>query len=629
MRELTQAQREAVAYQGGDQVILAAAGSGKTLVLVEKAAHLIEKERIPFEKILVVTFTDKAGNEIRERIARRLQGGGQSFVGTIHAFAAQMLRKHGAALQLQTDFRILEDFISNLEKIRIVREGLLSFLEARDPEALEAVDRYGLRRSLRLFIDFLSRDVSERLPFPSLSAKLRDLYTQRKREGNFLDFDDLEHFLLKLLSLEKYRKLLQNQFRWLIVDEFQDINPTQWKIISMLYDGGANRLIIVGDPRQSIYRFRGADPSLFKQVSDEILERGGRLFSLNENFRSSGEVIRFVNRSSRVLFADRYPPMVPTRRDLEGKVDLLTLPRSTNANDRRKAEAKAVAEEIARLHQHGGYAWKSIALLFRTRKATPFFESELRAKGIPYETRLGESLLERPEVLSLIFAMRKSIATAESEIRLIDTALGLSPLSTFQGTISPEPLDSYIAALFESTLFLFSAETQNNLIAFRKLLENLIGLGVKDLKGLLKLLSILREEEAKIPCPQAENPADAVRLMTVHASKGLEFPIVLLCDIDARTSSRTLYREDDDGTVVLQDRDGEATGLKDRWVKSEKFKTIEQQEKEEATDESKRLLYVALTRTIEQLILPLSPHREEGKKDRTLWGEWLHAALES
>lgn len=634
MVRLTDSQQKAVLFFDNDSAILAGAGSGKTLVLVEKVAALIEKLHVPPSRILVVTFTEKAADEMKGRLAKRLRLRKEDLdalpIGTIHGAAADLLRRFGRPLGLDPTFKIMNEFLAGLERLRAVRGTFLELIEARHPEALEAVGHLGLKGSLRFFSRILDRGKDSRVPYAAVLDRILASYRERKAALGMLDFDDLELYLLRLSPPDLYD--------WILVDEFQDTSPIQWKILSRLHVAGKNRLVIVGDPRQSIYRFRRADPSLFHSVSREILQRGGRLFPLNENFRSASEVIEFVNLVSEPLFEEAFPPLVATRKDLVGGIDRLTIAQEGYARDIRTAEARAVLDHLSRLRGNG-LLWRSMALLFRTRHAVAFYEGVLKELKIPYRTSMGESLLERPEIIAATTLLKRLAGPSEAERPLIEATLSHTPLVRFSSDLSPMPLPSFIEGLFEKIVPLFPQAVHRNLYAFKSLILDLICLDITGLEVLLENLSALRQEEARIPCPSAEEESsgevDAVSLMTVHAAKGLEFPVVVLCDLAAKGRSsakaREPYVESANGDVVLKEKDKDANGLKDRLVKGDGYADLERREKEAEHEESKRLLYVALTRAKERIVLPLPsqplPSQSLEKKPRKgqseSWSDWL------
>lgn len=625
MRALTPSQQNAVLFQEADSAVLAGAGSGKTFVIVEKTAALVDRWHVPPEKILVVTFTEKAAEEVKERIVSRLKlKEGGPVVSTIHGFAAEILRSDGAALSLSSEFRILNDFLANLEKSRAVREKAIERIASEDPEILEAVGRFGFRRSLGFFLDLISEPDHRRsgIPFPETLKALESHYRGRKSGLNALDFDDLEKQLLKLVR--ERPAIFAGRFSWIIVDEFQDTSPIQWEIISGLRKAGPSRLVIVGDPRQSIYRFRGADPSLFLKVTGEIVASGGRRLELADNFRSCGEIVAFVNAVSAPLFPGDYPPMKASRTDA-GKVERLAIPDDGTLGELRTAEARAVADRLKALRAQGDL-WKSMAVLFKTRKAVADYEKAFKEAGIPYRTSLGEALLERPEILTLLFWMQRKAEGPEKENKFLDTALKHSALKNFREDFPADPLSAYLDQLFEAVTPLFPESVHLNLKAYRSLLNDLMSLGVGHLQALVMAVRDLREDGARIQCPNAvDERQDAVTMMTVHGAKGLEWPIVVLGDLKAApVRPPSLYVASEDGDLLLKDGDAAASGLKDKLVKSEAFQEREAREREEGLEESKRLLYVALTRAKDRLILPL-PIPKAGKKEgpKARWSDWL------
>jgi ATP-dependent exoDNAse (exonuclease V) beta subunit len=270
-----------------------------------------------------------------------------------------------------------------------------------------------------------------------------------------------------------------------------------------------------------------------------------------------------------------------------------------------------------------------MAVLFKTRKAVPFYEAAFKEKVIPYRTSLGEPLLERPEILAFLFWMERKIISSDAQKAFLETGISHSALKSFSEDFPADPLPAYLDSLFAATEPLFPESVRLNLKAFRSLLNDLVGLGVGHLKALVQGVRSLREDGARITCPETiESHQDAVVMMTVHGAKGLEWPIVVLGDLKAAPARPpSLYLASEDGDLVLKEGDAASTGLKDKLLKSEAFTERESREREEGLEESKRLLYVALTRARDRLILPL-PLAKEGSgkgKGRTSprWSDWL------
>jgi ATP-dependent exoDNAse (exonuclease V) beta subunit len=353
-------------------------------------------------------------------------------------------------------------------------------------------------------------------------------------------------------------------------------------------------------------------------------KNGGKLLELAENFRSAREVVAFVNAIGEPLFAEKFPPMKAIRTD-GGGVERLWI-EDGPAGEFRAAEATAVVRRFKELRAEG-HLWKTMALLFKTRKAVPAYEEALKAEGVPYRTSLGEPLLERPEILTLLFWMQKRAGASESETAFLKTALQHSVLKGFSEDLELNPLSAYLDGFFDKVQPLFPETVHRNLKAFQNLTRDLMSLGVGHLKALVQNLRTLREEEARIPCPDAvDDKADAVSILTVHGAKGLEWPIVAVCDLKAGPARQaSLYLSNDDGDLLLKEGDLSASGLKTPLIKTEAFTDKENREREEGLEESKRLLYVALTRARDRLILPLPIAKADGKgKGRSpRWSDWL------
>ena len=617
--KLTPSQKEAVTYTQGDSIIVAGAGSGKTLVLAEKISFLIDSMNVDPARIVALTFTEKAAWELKERIGREM------FIGTIHAFAASLIRQGAEFLEVNPEFEVMDEPLAMLEKTRVVRDGLLDLAEKGNPDALRALEEFGFRRSLKILTDLITKNEFGTSPLLPLLLQLKERYQSSKRNKRFLDFQDLEDLAVRLLRDPDQRQRYQEKYRWIFVDEFQDTSARQWEIFSLLHDT-KNRLVLVGDPRQSIYRFRKADPAIFEKASRTVQDRGGRILYLNENFRSRPEVLRFVNKVGGELFGGSFQPLVPTRPAKGAEVERIPLSPFKNSEERRKKEAEETVRKIRELLR-GGFRGDEVALLFRTRRAVPFFEEELERAGIPYETRGGRSLLETTEVLSMILWLR---SLAHPDDKIARTGLDYSPLKGITIAVEPD-IKTLVETLFREALPRFP-NVERNLLEFKNLLLRLLQLGVKDLKEMTTMIEGLRSEEARIPIP-ADGPSKGrVQLLTVHAAKGLEFPVVFLCDPAGRVSGRRPFLTGE-AEILLPEKDPEAEGLKERFQKSSEYLAREEKEKEEEFEESKRLLYVALTRASELLVIPMETRPEDRSERRAerkakpsarpTWTDWL------
>jgi ATP-dependent exoDNAse (exonuclease V) beta subunit len=374
--ELTPAQREAVLRRGHSLLLTATAGSGKTRVLVERFACAVLEDEIAPERILAITFTEKAAQELRARVRERFVELGArdaardseaAFVTTIHGFCARLLRTHPLAAGLDPDFEVCDDATARQLRRRAFDRALHAFIagdtDVRAERALDVVASFGVRR-IEAAIDSVherlrSRGEREpRLPparprlipdvaperhegsngdartskeldrsgieadavalAPELDALLRalaDAYLRLKRARNVLDFDDLELEALALLQADPaLRAAWSERFELMMVDEFQDTNPRQVALLELLE---RDNLFVVGDEFQSIYGFRFAEPELFRRRHD-VLEREGATIELVENFRSRPEILTAINVAFERRFGTRFLPLRSAREDAHG-----------------------------------------------------------------------------------------------------------------------------------------------------------------------------------------------------------------------------------------------------------------------------------------------------------------------
>ena len=374
---LNEAQREAVLHEGGPLLILAGAGSGKTRVITTKIAHLIEARGYPPEAILAVAFTNKAAEEMRERVRRFSPAGAEVMIKTFHAFGAWLLRRHGEELGLARDFTIYDDEDS-LSLLRAAVEGRVDRDRLRDLSAriARAKDRC-----------LAPEDDLSGLPLGELAAEIdfREayrLYQERLRAAGCLDFGDLLLESVRLLAgRPEVRSRLQSRFRAVLVDEYQDSNHAQFRLLEQLYDP-ANYLCAVGDEDQSIYSFRGAE-------LDNILGFAGRfpgtrIIRLEQNYRSAANILevatRVVERNRRRLGKTLW-----TRKPAGPPVELAVL-------EDQEAEARFCAGELSDGELAGS------AILYRMNFQSRAFETLFTSLGIPFRVVGTVRFYEREEV---------------------------------------------------------------------------------------------------------------------------------------------------------------------------------------------------------------------------------------
>ncbi len=341
VRALTDEQREAIGRRAESLLVSAAAGSGKTSVLVERFVAAVCDDGVAPGRILAITFTERAAGELRDRVRDRLLELGDrqaardteaAFVGTFHGFCARMLRAHPFAAGLDPDFAILDEGLAGRLRELAFQSAVRKLLAAVGATAVDLLAAYGVDRVRsmieQVYLELRSRgQLLPRLPVSAQDADADELgvqaaaacvllgdllvrfgeaYDQLKRERASVDFDDLELLAQELLNeREPVREEWSHRFDLLMVDEFQDTNPRQLAILRALDRGN---LFTVGDELQSIYGFRHADVSLFRTRRNELSERGASL-SLTRNFRSDEPLLDVVN----AVFGERFTDFVTLR----------------------------------------------------------------------------------------------------------------------------------------------------------------------------------------------------------------------------------------------------------------------------------------------------------------------------
>lgn len=473
------------------------------------------------------------------------------------------------------------------------------------------------------------------------------LYLERKRLMGLVDFNDLEQLSYTLLQDPVVRA--DYPLEHLMIDEFQDTNPLQKKIVDALVAEGAT-LFVVGDPKQSIYRFRGADVGVFVQAKEEISAIGMGV-TLGENFRSRPELIDFANslfgrlmEGESIGFEKSVAAIDPAG---EPCVNILLTPaEDLSANQARALEAEQIALEIRELVACGAYKYKDISLLFRAMSSVHIYEKALREAGIPYVNLSGRGFYSKQEIQDVLHYFRwledqgdqvAHFAVLRSPFYLIsDEGLywiqkgRLENLSVQEQKASERSRQDYgylralarhrpapevITALLERTDYLVSTWRlpfgPQKVANVEKLLEQSWDLFARDVYSMAEQYRFLRlmaqdqqkEGEALL---DAEH-ADVVVLRTIHGAKGLEFPVVFLPDTNAgavrSSSGRVLYHP--------------LFGLTYKGMKN--YDALKEQEQQEEMSEAKRLLYVAVTRAKERFYWCA----RSGKTMKNSWWSWL------
>lgn len=529
--------------------------------------------------------------------------------------------------------------------------------------------------------------------FETLALSLESRYEAVKRERSVLDFDDLQIAALRLLSgssrvNRRLREDYTRQFRYVLVDEFQDTNPLQMKLIEALSSG--DNLFLVGDFKQSIYGFRNADPDLFRER--ELRYRAGKeghLIPLTVNYRTRPEVLNVINPLFENLWSeDGIEPgaLEPDREaSAEAGVEVLvTESESGESLDRgRMREAGRIAGRIVQLHQ-AGTPYGDMAILFRALKSSALYEQALKQAGIPFFVVSGRGFYHQPEIRDML----SYLSFLENPLSDIPLAASLrSPMFRItddtlvwlaRSVKAKKPETPLYQALLQSdAIEEIEAPQREALGRFRLLSEELAGArdrmmlselldrildttgyeqivlagdqGVRRYANLRKLVNLARDYEMKEALPlgaflrtvrglesrevreaeaqvEAEESGRVVRLMTVHAAKGLEFPVCFVADL-----ARDRYASE--SNRIVADRSGWSMKVVNPLTRDSEepllWKRIRENAELQEKKESKRLFYVACTRARERLILS-GVHRpkknpKESYRDMACWMDWVMA----
>ncbi|WP_448567562.1 UvrD-helicase domain-containing protein, partial [Thermus sp.] len=595
------------------RVYLASAGTGKTQALVEELKGLL-RSGVPLRRVAALTFTRKAAEELRGRAKRAVlelsaedpglkeaerEVHGALFT-TIHGFMAEALRHTAPLLSLDPDFAVMDELLA--EAVFLEEARSLLYLKGRDG---------GLAEALRHL--YRKRTLAETLrPLPGaeevFALYLEALEGYRRRLPAFLSPSDLEGLALRLLENPKALGRVVERFPFVLLDEYQDTGPLQGRFFQGLEEAGA-RVVAVGDPKQSIYLFRNARVEVFR----EALKRAEEVRRLTTTYRHARAVAAFLNRFS-ALFGEEGVE-VETARPEEGRVEVHWVVGEGELEDRRRAEAHLLLDRLMALRDEG-YAFSEMAVLVRSRNSLPPLEAAFRARGVPYALGRGRSFFTRPEVRDLYHALRLSLLEGPPgpEERLALLAFLRGPWVGLDLSEVEEALKA------QDPIPLLPEEVQRKLLELRQLaglpplealkrlsrdeaflrrlspraranVDTLLLLAAMerfpDLEALLEWLRLRADDPEAAELPEGE---EGVQVLTVHAAKGLEWPVVALFDLSRGENPRE--------EALLVGLGGEVA-LKGTPAYQEVRGALQKAQEEEAL----RLLYVALSRAKDVLLL--------------------------
>lgn len=568
LERLNPEQREAVLHDNGPLLILAGAGSGKTTVLVSRTGRLIAEKLTTPDRLAVLTFTNKAANELKMRVSKKLGPSSKKvWAGTFHGFGLQFLKEHWKEAELPKKFGVID----GNDALAVLKDLL------RDHKSFEK-ERFAIDRVMAKILTLRQHGKESKLDDTIESAMaivLAPKFQKRLRQLGVVDFEEL---LLKPLQLMKQssvvREKMQARFDYVMVDEFQDTNSTQMLLIDELTAAHRN-IAVVGDDDQSIYGWRGAEirnildfPKRYKQCAVIRLER---------NYRSSSKILELAN-AIIASNTSRHTKVLKPSLGQEGQKPELFV------YENEEAEVDQVVNELTEFRKQG-YRYRDMAILYRSNSQGGLMEGGLRRSQIPYKLTGGTALFDRKEAKDVLAFIRSSLAPNEISFRRIINlparGVGDKTLEEIE-QINPElsfhqrariwaksnPDEKAAASINE--LFLFLERLQEKLIVSKESAEEVLDqemrqLGYREyvnqsyreahvadkrwisvtilgriLDGMFNrsgrtlgtLQDFIDAMELRDPVESADDNADEVQMMTLHACKGLEFPLVFLLGLE-------------------------------------------------------------------------------------------------
>ncbi len=570
---LNPAQRSAVIHPHGPALVVAGAGIGKTRVLTHRVAYLLQQGQWP-ESILMVTFTNKAAGEMKERIATMIEEAvvHDLWAGTFHSVAARILRRHAHQLGYPRSFSIYDADDSKNTVKRVVNALGLS-TDQYKPKAI--AERISWIKSHFITPEQYAEDSELRTADKQRQQpefyRIYHAYQQRLFEAGAMDFDDL---LLKWLQLldqfPDILELYQRRFEHILVDEYQDTNTLQYLIIQKLATRHRN-IFVVGDDAQSIYSFRGANYHNIRFFLSDYPD--AKIYKLEQNYRSTQIIIEAANK-----VITHNPQLIPkklwsTKRGGE-KIKYYTAPDEGD-------EARYVISVIQHLHQQQQYPYSDFAILYRNNSLSRPFEEMLKREGIPYEIIGGISFYQRKEIRDAIaywrlivnpydeeallrvinFPARGIGKTTQHKLFIAARENGVRPwevvcnpsrfgirhskmeqfatmIRRMQLEAEETPADIIGEAILKESGLLHhyedgSEESKNRLENLHELIDTLHSYVQESPPDEIRTLGDFLQEVALITTAEnVEGPADGVKLLTVHSAKGLEFPVVFIVGLE-------------------------------------------------------------------------------------------------
>ncbi len=576
LEKLNDKQREAASQIDGSILILAGAGSGKTRTITYRIAHMIENVGISPYSILAVTFTNKAAKEMRERVEELVGDIAKACtISTFHSFGMRLLRMYAKEVGYNSNFtiydtddqkRIVKAILKgqniSLNGVKLTERDIVSMI-SKIKEEIKTLDEYSI----------MNKQIVE----------VYDKYNRTLLESNAMDFSDILLNTYKLLQKPEILEKVQNKYKYVMIDEYQDTNNLQYKIIDLIARKSSN-LCVVGDENQSIYGFRGAN--ILNILNFETNYNNAKIIKLEENYRSTTTILDAANE----LIKNNKSSKDKKLWTQNGKGDLIKVLACDNARD----EVSRIIEIIKENHQNG-IAYRDMTILYRTNAQSRVFEEGFLRYSIPHKVFGGISFYSRAEIkdiiayLSIIVnpqdelnlqriinvpkrkvgekGIEKIIAYArENDLNLLEALSHIKEISGLTAVGKEKLLEMYdiikelkdlsyteTASYIVQTLIdkiKYIDYIKENYDDAEARIENIDEfknsiLELENVVGELRLNEYLENVSLISATDDLEEKSDYVKLMTIHNSKGLEFPIVFLVGFENEIfpGSRAMFEE--------------------------------------------------------------------------------------
>ena len=565
---LNDKQKEAVLATEGPCLVIAGAGSGKTKVLTHKIAYLMAEKYIKPWNILAITFTNKAANEMKERVQKLVgDAANDMWIGTFHSICVRMLRKFIDRIGFDTSFIIFD----TSDQKTVVKECL---------KELKIDDKLYSDKSVMYEISNAKNDMLEPVEYATkyagdyrreTIAKIYALYQDKLKENNAIDFDDIINFTIKILkNNDDVLDMYSDKFQYVLVDEYQDTNKAQFTLVTLLASKHGN-ITVVGDNDQGIYSFRGADITNILNFEKDF--PGTKIIKLEQNYRCTGNILKAANAVIKHNTV-KYDKKLWTENDEGNKPCIYS-------GDDEYDEASYIVRQINHLKTEEYYKYSDFAILYRMNSQSRAIEDILRRENIPYKIIGGLKFYERKEIKDIVAYLRLIFNSADnlSLKRIINEpkrGVGKTSLDAVQETADKNGISMYevikrsaefglnrvytntrefveqmeylkakkdemkISDLIKETLnktgYTKALEIENTIEAQSRI-QNLdefltVAIEFEDEFADNGLAEFLEGITLTTDLDNADTSEDSVTLMTLHSAKGLEFPVVFLVGME-------------------------------------------------------------------------------------------------